>query len=72
MRLLLILGITLMLFGLTWALVLAPTELIQGPPQRIMYLHVPAVLTAYAALGIVFISSVLFLWRRGVVPDRLR
>ena len=71
MRLLLILGITLMLFGLTWALVLAPTELIQGPPQRIMYLHVPAVLTAYAALGIVFISSVLFLWRREARWDRL-
>jgi heme exporter protein C len=70
-RLLLTLGIALMAVGLVWALVVAPTEAIQGPPQRIMYLHVPAVLTAYAALGVVFVASVLFLWRRQARWDRL-
>ncbi len=64
MRLLLVLGVILMLVGITWALVVAPTEAIQGLPQRIMYVHVPAVLTAYAALLLVFVASALFLWLR--------
>lgn len=71
MRLLLTLSLTLMLIGLTWALAVAPTEAIQGPPQRIMYLHVPAVITAYAALAVVCVASVLFLWRRDPRWDRL-
>ena len=71
MRLLLILGVFLMLVGITWALVAAPTEAIQGLPQRIMYVHVPAVVTAYAALFVVFAASVLFLWRREPRWDRL-
>ncbi len=64
MRLLLILGVFLMLVGIVWALVVAPIEAIQGLPQRIMYVHVPAVVTAYTALLVVFAASVLFLWRR--------
>lgn len=71
MRLLLILGVFLMLAGIAWALVVAPTEAIQGLPQRIMYVHVPAVVTAYAALLVVFAASVLFLWRREPRWDRL-
>lgn len=71
MRLLLILGVFLMLVGIVWALVVAPTEAIQGLPQRIMYVHVPAVVTAYAALLVVFAASVLFLWRREPRWDRL-
>lgn len=71
MRLLLTLGIALLLVGLTWALVVAPAEAIQGPPQRIMYLHVPAVVTAYAAVGIVSIASALFLRRREARWDHL-
>lgn len=71
MRRLLILGVFLMLVGIVWALVVAPTEAIQGLPQRIMYVHVPAVVTAYAALLVVFAASVLFLWRREPRWDRL-
>ncbi|MDQ7840023.1 MAG: cytochrome c biogenesis protein CcsA [bacterium] len=71
MRVLLFLGIALMLVGVAWALLAAPTELFQGAPQRIMYLHVPGVVTAYVALLVVFAGSVLFLWRRDPRWDRL-
>jgi len=70
-RVLLLLGIALMLVGVAWALLAAPTELFQGAPQRIMYLHVPGVVTAYVALLAVFVGSVLFLWRRDPRWDRL-
>ena len=71
MRVLLLLGIALMLVGVAWALLAAPTELFQGAPQRIMYMHVPSVVTAYVALMAVFAGSVLFLWRRDPRWDRL-
>lgn len=71
MRVLLFLGSVLMLVGVAWALLAAPTELFQGAPQRIMYLHVPSVVTAYVALLVVFAGSVLYLWRRDPRWDRL-
>lgn len=71
MRVLLFLGGALMIVGVAWALLAAPTELFQGAPQRIMYLHVPGVVTAYVALLVVFAGSVLFLWRRDPRWDRL-
>lgn len=71
MRLLLMLGTVLMLVGAAWALVGAPTEAVQGLPQRVMYIHVPSVITAYVALLTVFASSILFLWRREARWDRL-
>lgn len=71
MRPLLLVAFVLMLVGLTWALVVAPTELFQGTPQRIMYVHVPSVVTAYVALLVVFGGSVLYLWRRDPRWDRL-
>jgi heme exporter protein C len=71
MRPLLVAGTLLMLVGVAWALLAAPTEVIQGVPQRIMYIHVPSVMTAYAALAVVFVGSVLFLWKRDDRWDRL-
>ncbi|MDR7483942.1 MAG: cytochrome c biogenesis protein CcsA [Armatimonadota bacterium] len=61
----------LVLVGAAWALLVAPEEAIQGVPQRIMYVHVPSVITAYVALGVVFVGSVLFLWRRDARWDHL-
>lgn len=71
MRLLVIFSTALMLLGVAWALLAAPTEVLQGLPQRIMYIHVPAVITAYAAIGVVFIGSILFLWKKDARWDRL-
>jgi heme exporter protein C len=71
MRPLLVAATLLMLVGLSWALLAAPTEVFQGQPQRIMYIHVPSVITAYLALFVVFAGSVLFLWTRDPRWDRL-
>ncbi len=71
MRVLLFLGGALLLVGVAWALLVAPIELFQGAPQRIMYVHVPSVITAYVALLVVFVGSVLYLSRRDPRWDRL-
>jgi len=55
--------------ALYMALLYAPTELIQGEPQRIFYVHLPMVLAAYLAFGIVFVASILYLWKRRVGYD---
>jgi len=39
-----------------------PVEAIQGPAQKIFYLHLPAALAAFMAFGLVAITSVLYLW----------
>jgi len=49
----------------------APREVVQGNVQRIMYVHVPAVLTAYLAFGLVLIGSVGYLATRRPAWDRL-
>jgi len=51
------------LLGLYWGLVEAPPDAYQGEVQRIMYLHIPSILTAYLAFFIVFVGSCLFLWK---------
>jgi len=57
--------------GLVLALGSAPREATQGNVQRIMYLHVPAVLVAYLAFAIVLVASIVYLWRRLESADRL-
>lgn len=51
------------------ALVYAPTELIQGNVQRIFYIHVPMAWLAYLAFFVVFVTSILYLWRRQPIWD---
>lgn len=41
-----------------------PTEKTEGPVQRIMYFHVPAAWLAFFAFFVVFLCSVLFLWKK--------
>lgn len=49
----------------------APTERIQGDVQRIFYYHVPMAWIAYLAFFVVFVSSIMYLWRRTPTWDRL-
>jgi heme exporter protein C len=49
----------------------APREEIQGNVQRIMYVHVPSVLTAYLAFGLVLLGSAAYLATRRAGWDRL-
>jgi heme exporter protein C len=53
------------------AFVYAPEDAIQGPVQRIFYLHVPSAIAAYACFAAVLAGSILFLWRQSETADRV-
>jgi heme exporter protein C len=55
--------------GLYLGLVVVPPDAVQGDVQRIMYLHVPSIVTAYVAFFVVFCTSVLYLWKRDLRFD---
>jgi heme exporter protein C len=57
--------------GLYWGLVKAPPDAYQGDSQRIMYLHIPSILTAYLSFFLVFVGSCLYLWKREKRDDNL-
>ena len=57
------LALLFILLGLYLGLVKAPPDANQGEVQRIMYLHIPSILTAYLAFFIVFVGSCLYLWK---------
>ena len=59
-----------LLAGLVMGFGVAPRELTQGNVQRIMYLHVPSILTAYLAFAIVLVASVGYLVSRTPALDR--
>ena len=64
------LGKPLLLVGLLslgWGLVLvsqAPLEALQGPPQKIFYLHVPLAWAAFILFGGVFVAGIMYLVRK--------
>jgi heme exporter protein C len=49
----------------------APTERIMGDVQRIFYLHVPLAISAYLGFLIVFIASIMFLWKKDLFWDTI-
>jgi heme exporter protein C len=53
------------------AMFFTPIELTQGAAQKIYYIHVPAALSAYLALIVVALMSIVFLWLRDERADRL-
>ena len=48
----------------------APEDAVQGPVQRIFYLHVPSAIACYACFGAVLLGSIGYLWRGSEVADR--
>jgi len=54
------------------ALRYTPPEALQGPAQKIFYVHVPAAFIGlYVACGLVAVSSVLYLWLKDDRLDRM-
>ena len=51
------------------AFLLSPADRDMGHLQKIMYVHVPAAWIAFAAFFIVFVYSVLYLWKRQAKHD---
>ena len=45
------------------ALVVAPPETIEGDVQRLLYLHFPSIMAAYGAFAVVFVASLVVLFR---------
>jgi heme exporter protein C len=60
----------LLLGGLLAAFGYAPRDAVQGNVQRIMYVHVPSILTAYVAIGVVLVGSIGYLATRRASWDR--
>jgi heme exporter protein C len=58
------LALAFIVVGLYYGLVKAPPDANQGDVQRIMYLHIPSILTAYLSFFIVFVGSCMYLWKR--------
>jgi heme exporter protein C len=55
-----------------WAIFLyAPQDALEGPVQRIFYLHVASALAAFGCFALVLAGGVAFLWRDSVRGDRL-
>lgn len=48
-----------------------PVEVVQGAAQKIYYIHVPAALSAYLALTISALMSMVYLWLHDERSDRL-
>jgi heme exporter protein C len=65
------LALLAVLVGLYLAFFYAPTDALQGDVQRIMYIHVPTAWVAFFAFFVVFVSSLVYLWKRLPEADRL-
>jgi len=65
------LAVLALVAGLAMGFGYAPKDAVQGNVQRIFYLHVPLIITAYLAFVIVFLASMAYLWRRSPAADRL-
>jgi heme exporter protein C len=66
-----IVALLTVMVGLYLAFVYAPTDMLQGDVQRIMYIHVPTAWVAFFAFFVVFVSSLVYLWKRLPEADQL-
>ncbi len=58
------LGLALFVVALYLVFIYVPTEATMGIVQRIFYFHVPLAWIAFLAFFIVFLGSILYLWKR--------
>src|SRR5436305_1034911 len=64
-------AVALMLAAAAMIFFFAPTDALQGPVQRIFYVHVSAAIAAFASFATVMVGSVIYLWRGSLRADRL-
>jgi len=60
-----------MVASLYGAFLYAPTDRVQGDVQRLFYMHVPAALTMYVAILVVFVASLRYLQTRDAAWDEV-
>ncbi|MFQ5896233.1 MAG: cytochrome c biogenesis protein CcsA, partial [Nitrospinota bacterium] len=68
-KLLALATVAAMVFGIAASHLIAGTDRIQGTPQRIFYVHVPAAWIAFFAFFLVFLFSLLYLWKNARTYD---
>lgn len=61
----------MMLANLYLIFMWAPTESVMGHVQRIFYIHVPMAWVAFLAFLVVFVGSLMYLWKRDTKWDML-
>lgn len=64
-------AVALMLLAAGAIFLYAPTDALQGPVQRIFYLHVSSAIAAFASFAVVLVGGVVYLWRESAAADRL-
>ncbi|HET7465796.1 MAG TPA: cytochrome c biogenesis protein CcsA [Candidatus Dormibacteraeota bacterium] len=64
-------AVALMLAAAGMIFFFAPTDALQGPVQRIFYLHVSSAIAAFASFLVVAVGGALYLLRESMVADRL-
>src|SRR5260370_13120729 len=64
-------SVGLMLVAAGFIFLFAPTDALQGPVQRIFYLHVSSAIAAFVSFAVVVVGSVAYLWRESIAGDRV-
>jgi heme exporter protein C len=64
-------AVVLMLLAAGAIFLFAPTDALQGPVQRIFYLHVSSAIAAYGCFAVVLLGGVVYLRNESLAADRL-
>src|SRR5438046_8737558 len=64
-------AVALMLVAAGAIFLYAPGDALQGPVQRIFYLHVSSAIAAYGCFAVVLIGGIVYLWKENPTADRL-
>ena len=64
-------AVALMLAAAAMIFFFAPTDALQGPVQRIFYLHVSSAIAAFASFLVVAVGGAVYLLRESMVADRV-
>jgi heme exporter protein C len=63
-------AVGLMLLAAAAIFLYAPTDALQGPVQRIFYLHVSSAIAAYGCFAVVLVGGIVYLWKESAAADR--
>src|SRR5256885_14393895 len=63
-------AVALMVIAGAAIFVWAPTDFLQGPVQRIFYLHVSSAIAAYGCFAVVLVGGIVYLRNESVIADR--
>src|SRR5438876_10795119 len=63
-------GVALMLLAAGAIFLYAPDDALQGPVQRIFYLHVSSAIAAYGCFAVVLVGGIVYMRNESVIADR--